>query len=131
MEVMTVGILGIAAVLLATQLKPVRSEYGTYLILAAGILIAFYTVSRWGTVLQMLKQCTEWLPVDRVYVSTLLKMIGIAYTIQLCAGLCKDAGYSAIAGQIETFGKLTILSLSLPVVLALLDTVQVFLQEGL
>ena len=131
MEVMTVGILGIAAVLLATQLKPVRSEYGTYLILAAGILIAFYTVSRWGTVLQMLKQCTEWLPVDRVYVSTLLKMIGIAYTIQLCAGLCKDAGYSAIAGQIETFGKLTILSLSLPVVLALLDTVHVFLQDGL
>ncbi|MBR6527344.1 MAG: stage III sporulation protein AD [Lachnospiraceae bacterium] len=131
MEVMTVGILGIAAVLLATQLKSVRSEYGTYLILAAGILIAFYTVSRWGTVLQMLKQCTEWLPVDRVYVSTLLKMIGIAYTIQLCAGLCKDAGYSAIAGQIETFGKLTILSLSLPVVLALLDTVHVFLQEGL
>lgn len=131
MEVMTVGILGIAAVLLATQLKPVRSEYGTYLILAAGILIAFYTVSRWGTVLQMLKQCTEWLPVDRVYVSTLLKMIGIAYTIQLCAGLCKDAGYSAIAGQIETFGKLTILSLSLPVVLALLDTVHVFLQDGI
>ena len=131
MEVMTVGILGIAAVLLATQLKSVRSEYGTYLILAAGILIAFYTVSRWGTVLQMLKQCTEWLPVDRVYVSTLLKMIGIAYTIQLCAGLCKDAGYSAIAGQIETFGKLTILSLSLPVVLALLDTVHVFLQDGL
>ena len=131
MEVMTVGILGIAAVLLATQLKSVRSEYGTYLILAAGILIAFYTVSRWGTVLQMLKQCTEWLPVDRVYVSTLVKMIGIAYTIQLCAGLCKDAGYSAIAGQIETFGKLTILSLSLPVVLALLDTVHVFLQEGL
>ena len=131
MEVMTVGILGIAAVLLAIQLKSVRSEYGTYLILAAGILIAFYTVSRWGTVLQMLKQCTEWLPVDRVYVSALLKMIGIAYTIQLCAGLCKDAGYSAIAGQIETFGKLTILSLSLPVVLALLDTVHVFLQEGL
>ena len=131
MEVMTVGILGIAAVLLATQLKSVRSEYGTYLILAAGLLIAFYTVSRWGTVLQMLKQCMEWLPVDRVYVSTLLKMIGIVYTIQLCAGLCKDAGYSAIAGQIETFGKLTILSLSLPVVLALLDTVHVFLQEGL
>ena len=36
-----------------------------------------------------------------------------------------------MAGQIETFGKLMILSLSLPVVLALLDTVQAFLQEGL
>ncbi len=131
MEVMTVGVLGLAAVLLATQLKAVRPEYGTYLILAAGLLVAFYTVGRWDTILQMLRRCMDQLPVDAVYVTTLLKMIGIAYTIQLCAGLCKDAGYSAVAGQIETFGKLTILSLSLPVVLALLDTVQVFLQEGL
>lgn len=131
MEVMTVGILGLAAVLLATQLKAVRPEYGTYLILAAGVLVAFYTVSRWEAVLQMLHRYMDQLPIDAVYVTTLLKMIGIAYTIQLCAGLCKDAGYGAMAGQIETFGKLMILSLSLPVVLALLDTVQAFLQEGL
>ena len=131
MEVMTVGILGLAAVLLATQLKAVRPEYATYLILAAGILVAFYTVGRWGTVLDMLQRYMDQLPIDAVYVTTLLKMIGIAYMIQLCAGLCKDAGYSAVAGQIETFGKLTILSLSLPVMLALLDTVQIFLQEGL
>ena len=131
MEVMTVGILGLAAVLLATQLKAVRPEYGTYLILAAGVLVAFYTVSRWEAVLQMLHRYMDQLPIDAVYVTTLLKMIGIAYTIQLCAGLCKDAGYGAMAGQIETFGKLMILSLSLPVVLALLDTVHGFLQEGL
>jgi len=131
MEVMTVGMLGVAAVLLAIQLKAVRSEYATYLILASGILLAFYTVNRWETVLQMLRQFMEQLPVDTVYVTSLLKMIGIAYTIQLCAGLCKDAGYSSVAGQIEIFGKLTILSLSLPMVLALLDTVRIFLREGL
>ena len=131
MEVMTVGILGLVAVLLATQLKAVRSEYGTYLILAAGILLGFYTVGRWSTVLEMLRRCMDQLPVDGVYVATLLKMIGISYAIQLCAGLCKDAGYSAVAGQIETFGKLTILSLSLPVVVALLDTVRTFLQESI
>jgi len=131
MEVMTVGMLGVAAVLLAIQLKAVRSEYATYLILASGILLAFYTVNRWETVLQMLRQFMEQLPVDTVYVMSLLKMIGIAYTIQLCAGLCKDAGYSSVAGQIEIFGKLTILSLSLPMVLALLDTVRIFLREGL
>ena len=82
MEVMTVGILGLAAVLLATQLKAVRPEYGTYLILAAGVLVAFYTVSRWEAVLQMLHRYMDQLPIDAVYVTTLLKMIGIAYTIQ-------------------------------------------------
>ncbi len=131
MEVMTVGILGLAAVLLAVQLKAFRTEYSTYLILAVGILLAFYTVGRWETVMGQLQRLWDELPVDAVYVTTLLKMVGIAYTVQLCAGLCKDAGYAAVAGQIETFGKLTILSLSLPVVLALLDTVRNFLYEGL
>ena len=130
MEVLTVGILGVTAILMATQLKAVRSEYGIYLMLATGILLGFYTVGRWTTVLDMLKRLAGELPVDGVYITTLFKMIGIAYTVQLCAGLCKDAGYAAVAGQIETFGKLTILSLSLPVVLALLDTVRTFLQDG-
>lgn len=131
MEVMTVGILGLAAVLLAVQLKAFRAEYGTYLILAVGILLAFYTVGRWETVMSQLQRFLDELPVDAVYVTTLLKMVGIAYTVQLCAGLCKDAGYGAVAGQIETFGKLTILSLSVPVVLALLDTVRTFLYGDL
>lgn len=128
---MTVGILGIAAVLLAVQLKAFRPEYGAYMIMGAGILLAFYTVGRWETVTELFHRFLDQLPVDAVYVTTLLKMIGIAYTVQLCSGLCKDAGYGAVAGQIETFGKLTILSLSLPVVFALLDTVQTFLYDGL
>lgn len=131
MEVMTVGILGLAAVLLAVQLKSFRPEYGTYMVFGAGILLAFYTVGRWENMTEAFRRFLDQMPVDTVYVTTLLKMIGIAYTAQLCAGLCKDAGYGAVAGQIETFGKLTILSLSLPVVFALLETVQTFLYESL
>ena len=67
------------------------------------------------------------MPVDTTYLNTLLKMIGITYIGQFGAGLCKDAGYSSIAGQIELFSKLSILALSMPVLLALLDTVYGFL----
>ena len=42
-------------------------------------------------------------------------------------GICKDAGYQTIAGQIETFAKLTILALGMPVLTALLETVREFL----
>lgn len=131
MDVMTVCALGLAAVLLAVQLKSFRAEYAAYVVFAAGILIAFYTVGKLETVSSLFERFASELPVDAVYLTTLLKMIGIAYIVQLCAGLCKDAGYSATAGQIEIFGKLTILSISLPVVFALLDTVRSFLYEGL
>ena len=61
------------------------------------------------------------------YLHALMKMIGITYVGQFSAGLCKDAGYSAIAGQIEIFSKLSILAISMPILMALMDTIQGFL----
>ena len=57
----------------------------------------------------------------------MLKMIGITYIAEFSSGICKDAGYQTIAAQIEIFSKLTILAMGLPVLLALLETVQEFL----
>lgn len=131
MDVVSVGIIGLAAAFLAVQLKSFRAEYAAYVIFGAGVVIAFYTVGKLEAVTGLFNRFLEELPVDAVYIASLLKMIGITYTVQLCAGLCKDAGYGAMAGQIETFGKLTVLSISLPMVLALLDTVRSFLYEGL
>ena len=68
-----------------------------------------------------------YVPIDTTYLHALMKMIGITYVGQFSAGLCKDAGYSAIAGQIEIFSKLSILAISMPILMALMDTIQGFL----
>ena len=57
----------------------------------------------------------------------MLKMIGITYIAEFSSGICRDAGYQTIASQIEIFSKLTILALGMPVLLALLETIQEFL----
>ena len=57
------------------------------------------------------------------------KMIGITYVAEFSASLCRDAGYQAVAGQIELFGKLSILVSSMPVLLALLETISQFLSQ--
>ena len=46
---------------------------------------------------------------------------------EFASGICRDAGYAALGTQIEIFGKLSILAVSIPVILALLDTLQGFL----
>ena len=46
---------------------------------------------------------------------------------QFSSGLCKDAGYSAVASQIEVFTKLYMMVLSMPVLLALMETIRSFL----
>ena len=65
--------------------------------------------------------------INRIYLTTLIKMTGITYIAEFASGICKDAGYGAIGSQIEIFGKLSILAVSMPIVLALLETLQGFL----
>ncbi len=65
--------------------------------------------------------------IDASYLSTLLKMVGITYVGEFASSVCKDSGYQTIASQIELFSKLSILVLSVPVLTALLQTIQEFL----
>ena len=127
MTIIQAAILGIAAVVFAVQLKALRPEYSVYIILAAGVAIAVLGVSRLEVILDTAKTLGEYIGVKQMYLGTLLKMVGVTYIAEFAAGICKDAGYSALASQIEMFGKLTILVLSLPILLALLRTIQEFL----
>ena len=76
---------------------------------------------------ESLGKIQETLPVDTEYISTLVKMIGITYIGQFASGICKDAGYSTTAAQIELFCKLSVMVLSMPVLMALLKTIQEFM----
>lgn len=127
MTVITIGIVGITAVLLAVQFKGVKSEYGAYLAAAAGCFIFFYGVSKLESIMDAMKQLQEFIHINRIYLTTLLKMVGITYIAEFASGICKDAGYGAIGSQIEIFGKLSILAVSMPILLALMETLQRFL----
>lgn len=127
MSVVTIAIVGIAAVLLAVQLKGIKGEYGTYLVIIAGIFIFFYGLQKLSTILETMERIQGFIKINGVYLSTLMKMIGITYIAEFSSGICKDAGYGAIGTQVEIFGKLTILAVSMPILLALLETLQVFL----
>ena len=74
-----------------------------------------------------MRKIGSYINIDSIYISTLLKMLGITYVSELSSSICKDAGYQTIAGQIEIFGKLAVFMLSMPVLLTLLDTVRGFL----
>ena len=75
----------------------------------------------------MVKEVGKTIHLDNTYLVTLLKMLGVTYVAEFSSGICKDAGYQTIAAQIEIFSKLTILVLSLPILVALFQTIQNFL----
>ena len=127
MSVLTIGILGIAGALLAVELKGLKGEYGIYLVAAVGLVIFFYGVTKLKTVIETIRQVQSYIRLNRMYLEVLLKMIGITYIAEFSSGICKDAGYGSLGSQIEIFGKVSVLAVSMPILLALLDTVQQFL----
>lgn len=127
MSVFYVPVIGLAAILLAMQLRELQHNFATYLVLAAGILIFFYSVGRIRTIVETLQELTRLIHLDDLYLKILIKIIGITYLCEFSADICKDSGFSSVAGQIQIFGKLTILAVSMPVIQALLGTLEEFL----
>ena len=127
MTIIQAAVLGITAVALAVQLKPLRQEYSVYLILAAGLVMGFLSIYRLELILDTVRAIGSQIRVKNIYLGTLLKMVGITYIAEFASGICRDAGFSALGTQVEMFGKLSILAVSAPVLQALLETLQVFL----
>lgn len=122
-----IGIIGAAGALLAVQFKSGKTEYGIYISIALSLVIFFCVLSQMGTIITAVKTISRAIHLDTVYIGTLIKMLGITYIAEFSAGICKDAGYQTVAFQIEIFGKLAVLVLSMPVLTALLGTIQDFL----
>ena len=127
MTVVTIAIVGIMSVMLAVQMKGMKGEYASYLVAAAGCFIFFCGVTKLESVFDAVRKIQEMIHVNRIYLTALMKMTGITYIAEFASGICRDAGYGAIGSQIEIFSKLSILSVSMPIVLALLETLQEFL----
>lgn len=122
-----IAIIGLASVLLAIHFKNTKPEYATYIGLTACLIIFYLSIQRVEIILSTLKQIQSYIKINQTYITILIKIIGITYIAEFTSSLCKDAGHAAIAGQIELVGKLTILTISMPILVALLETISKFL----
>lgn len=91
------------------------------------ICIFVYLVTKLEILVDYVEQLETVLHLDGSYLKMLMKMIGITYVAQFASEICKDAGYGAVGTQIEMFGKVSILFVSMPIMMALLETIGEFL----
>lgn len=127
MDIIKIGILGIAGVLLAMILKKEKGEFSILISMVVCICIFIYIITKLQTVFSFTQKLEEMVSIDSAYIGLVVKMVGITYAAEFAANICKDAGYSSIAGQIETFAKMSILVVSLPVLLTFMETIGSFL----
>lgn len=122
-----IALAGIAAALCALLLKNEKSEYAVFISMAGCVLIFMFGISKLEVILAAIGRLKGYLGAGSEYLPILLRIVGITYLAEFAADLCRDAGFSAVAGQVELAGKLTIMAVGLPVLLALLEVLEEFL----
>ncbi|HZK34968.1 MAG TPA: stage III sporulation protein AD, partial [Bacillota bacterium] len=115
MTIIQVVILGIIAAILSVIIKQERPDIAVLISLAAGTIILLFVVSNMGSVIETINNIFNKSNMDPVYMTTILKVIGIAYIAEFGSQICQDAGESAIASKIEVAAKILILILALPI----------------
>ena len=119
-------IISIILVFLYLVLAQAKKDYAAVLLLAGCVLLFFFSTQKLVKIVEQVQRLSSYLSIQKEHFLLLLKIAGVAYLAELSSSLCKDAGLSAAAGQVEMIGKLTILGFSIPVVLSLFETISRF-----
>ena len=97
--------------------------------IAGCVMLMYFVVSRFRLIASYIDRLTAYVSVNISYIDVILKMIGIAYICRFSSDICKDAGCNAMASQVEMAGKITLILLSMPILMGVIDLV-VTIVEG-
>lgn len=122
-----IALAGITIVLCALLVKERGNGFATLISMAGCVLLFFFGISRLQVILQAIERLKTYLGGNAQYVGILLKILGITYLAEFASDLCKDAGFAAVGDQVELAGKLTIMAVSIPILLALVEVIEEFM----
>lgn len=116
-----VGI-GLTATVLVALLRPHTPQIAMALALLAGTILLLSVIPSMEKVISMLNDMATSARIDHGFLTTVLKIIGIAYIVEFAAQIARDAQESALAGRIELAGKVGIVILALPIITDVVDS---------
>ncbi|WP_026894106.1 stage III sporulation protein AD [Clostridiisalibacter paucivorans] len=123
MEILKIAGIGLIGTVLSVVLRQERPEIALKINLATGIIIFLMIIPKLEYVIKTLSNLAQRLDIDFMYFTTIVKVIGIAYIAEFGAQISRDAGEGTIASKIELAGKILIMIISIPILMALLDLI--------
>lgn len=119
-KVIGIGLIALIIIIIVRQYKP---EFTLYVSLLAGALILLFIMDKLEGIIDLLTTLSNKTAINNEFLVLLIKITGIAFLTEFAVSLCKDTGESAIANKIDMGGKVIIVSMSIPIISSLLETV--------
>ena len=119
-KIIGIGLISLIIIIIVRQYKP---EFTLYVSLLAGTLILVFIMDRIGGIIDLLTSLSNKTAINNEFIILLIKITGIAFLTEFAVSICKDTGESAIANKVDIGGKVIIVSMSIPIISSLLETI--------
>ena len=119
-KIIGVGLISLIIIIIIRQYKP---EFTIYVSLIAGALILLLIMDKLGGIIDLLTTLSNKTAINNEFLILLIKITGIAFLTEFAVSICKDTGESSIANKIDMGGKVIIVSMSIPIISSLLETI--------
>ena len=118
---------GFLVLVLWLVLQQYKSSVSVFVVTAFGAIVFLNIAGQLQNVLQTLMRLSEQAGVNVIYLTTVFKIIGIAWLTEFFCQVCRDVGSSALAVKVEFAAKVAILLLAFPVLTAVLESITAIL----
>lgn len=103
-------------------LKQYRPEFAVYISIISGIIIFGMIIDKLAGVISIFQNLSNRAGTSSEFIGILLKITGIAIITEFAVNICRDCNENSIASKIDFGGKILIISTSIPIISALLET---------
>ena len=123
MDIIKIVGVGIISLIIIIIIKQYRPEFAIYVSLIAGVIILTMIMDKMSAIMELLSSLSNKTAINNEFLVLLIKITGIAFLTEFAVSICKDSGESAIANKVDLGGKVIIISMSIPIIASLLETV--------
>ena len=123
MDIIKIIGIGLISLIIIIIVKQYRPEFVIYVSIIAGAIILMLIMDKVSSIINLLTALSNKTVINNQFIAILIKITGIAFLTEFSVSLCKDSGETAIANKIDIGGKVIIISMSIPIIASLLETI--------
>lgn len=123
MEIVKIVAFAFLSLFIVMIFKDRRNDLAVQVSIVAGVIIFIFMLTKITVVLEFIQKLAADANIDAVYLTTVFKILGIAYLATFSSEICRDAGENSLASKVEFSGKILILVLAIPILMAVLQSI--------
>ena len=123
MEVIKLIGISMISMTICLIIRKKRPEIANFIAIITGTTIFLSVLYKLNFIMESINNLAAKVNIPNMYITLIIKLIGIAYLMEFAIQVCKDAKEESIASTLEFGGKVIVMTMSFPILLSIVEMV--------